>query len=375
MQTIRQKNNFKKKMLTRTKTGLGLVIFYILFITFCLLASDVWINDSIIPRQNKFIFSVCCLVVLTPVIAFACKEITKLSFSHKKIALLISTLVVILFTWGLGLFYTINRYFIIPTKQSQAPSSVNEYLKRIFFINILLTFLGSFSLFLGSLVVVYFNRRRSEILMFRKSVFWFPVLMSLVGLFFPTVFCVSINYQWTTFAFLIALSNLSDVFAYLGGSVWGRIKLIEKVSPKKTVEGLIFSFAITSFLFLGILATFIYVNIPAIKEYNIVYSILGCQFGGLKDIGKWWWWIVAFFIILSLQIVSTIGDLFFSYIKRQYRIKDFSNLLPGHGGVLDRLDAISFVFAIYYFFSLTMVTILPENTEQICFFWLGKLTL
>ncbi|MBQ6970587.1 phosphatidate cytidylyltransferase [bacterium] len=69
-----------------------------------------------------------------------------------------------------------------------------------------------------------------------------------------------------------------------------------------------------------------------------------------------------------MQIVSTIGDLFFSYIKRQYRIKDFSNLLPGHGGVLDRLDAISFVFAIYYFFSLTMVTILPENTEQICFF-------
>ncbi|MBQ6970589.1 hypothetical protein IJQ19_03320 [bacterium] len=98
MQTIRQKNNFKKKMLTRTKTGFGLVIFYILFITFCLLTSDVWINDSIIPRQNKFIFSVCCLVVLTPVIAFACKEITKLSFSHKKIALLISTLVVILFT-------------------------------------------------------------------------------------------------------------------------------------------------------------------------------------------------------------------------------------------------------------------------------------
>ncbi|MBQ6970588.1 phosphatidate cytidylyltransferase [bacterium] len=84
----------------------------------------------------------------------------------------------------------------------------------------------------------------------------------------------------------MALSNLSDVFAYLGGSIWGRIKLIEKVSPKKTVEGLIFSFAITSFLFLGVLATFIYVNMPAIKEYNIVYSILGCQFGGLKDIGK-----------------------------------------------------------------------------------------
>lgn len=379
MQTTIQNKKFKKKMVTRSKTALGLIIFYILFITFCLLSSDVWFKDTF-SKENKFIFSICDLVILTPIIIFACKEITKLSFTHKKIALLISALVVVFFTWGLGLFYTINRYFIIPAKQLQHQNlnnvvDVDKYLERVFFINILLTFLGSISLFLGSLVVVYFNRKRSEILMFRKSVFWFPVLMSLVGLFFPTVFCVSINYQWTTFVFLIALSNLSDVFAYLGGSAWGRVKLIEKVSPKKTIEGLIFSFVVTSFIFLSVLAVFIYVNMPAVSKYNIVYSILGYQFGLPKDVGTWWWWIIAFFFILCLLIVSTLGDLFFSYIKRQYRIKDFSNLLPGHGGVLDRLDAVSFVFSIYYFFSVAMIAILPENIEQIRFFWLGTLTI
>lgn len=375
MQTIKQRKNFKKKMLTRSKTALGLAAFYILFITFCLLSSDVWFKENVISRKNKFIFSICCLIILTPVIVFACKEITKLSFAHKKIALLVSALVIILFTWSLGLFYTINRYFIIPTKLQEAGMTAEEYLKRIFFINILLTFFGSFSLFLGSFGVVYFNRRRTEILMFRKSVFWFPILMSLVGLFFPTVFCVSINYQWTTFVFLLALSNLSDVFAYLSGSIWGRTKLIEKVSPKKTIEGVIFSFAVTSFLFLSILAAFIYINMPAISEYNIVYSLLGCQFGQPNEVGKWWWWIIGFFFILCFLIISILGDLFFSYIKRQYRIKDFSDLLPGHGGVLDRLDAISFVFSVYYFFSLTMVFILPDNTQQIYFFWLGRLTL
>ena len=55
-------------------------------------------------------------------------------------------------------------------------------------------------------------------------------------------------------------------------------------------------------------------------------------------------------IVLLLSIIGQLGDLFFSAIKRRFRVKDFSNLMPGHGGVLDRLDSIIFVMLAFTFF-------------------------
>ena len=107
---------------------------------------------------------------------------------------------------------------------------------------------------------------------------------------------------------------MTDTFAYFGGSLFGRNKLIPSISPNKTVEG-----SICGSLMGTIVGSIFY------------YFVIG---GNLIEI------IIVSFI---LTILAQVGDLFFSSIKRYYKIKDFSNLIPGHGGVLDRLDSVLFV--------------------------------
>lgn len=111
---------------------------------------------------------------------------------------------------------------------------------------------------------------------------------------------------------------LSDVFALFGGMFFGKHKLAPELSPKKTVEGAIGGFlgSIVSLLIYGVLMQFVW-------HLNVNYLLLAL-YGALGS------------------VVSQLGDLSFSYIKREYGIKDYGNILPGHGGVLDRFDSVIF---------------------------------
>lgn len=131
-----------------------------------------------------------------------------------------------------------------------------------------------------------------------------------------------------TSLFLLVVTILTDTFALFGGMLLGKHKLAEKISPKKTVEG-----AICGSLFSTLLVClFIYFTLHTFNIFIII-------------------------TILLLTIVSQIGDLFYSVIKRHYNVKDFGNLLPGHGGALDRIDSISFVFTAYLIISLIIKVI------------------
>lgn len=123
------------------------------------------------------------------------------------------------------------------------------------------------------------------------------------------------DYSLKYFIFVILIPILSDTFAYFGGSLIGKHK-VTKLSPKKSWEG----------YFVGSFVSTLIVTI----YYN---TFIGIQSNMLLLIS----------MIFMMTIVSHIGDLFFSAIKRSYNIKDFSNLIPGHGGVLDRLDSLLFV--------------------------------
>jgi phosphatidate cytidylyltransferase len=123
------------------------------------------------------------------------------------------------------------------------------------------------------------------------------------------------------FVGLIILNFMVDTAAYFTGKKFGRHKLWAAVSPKKTIEGLFGG------VFFSVLATSIYWNF-FIEEISILT--------------------VFFFTIVAC--CSQLGDLAQSKLKRQFEIKDSSALIPGHGGVYDRVDSLMFVAPLYAFY-------------------------
>ena len=118
---------------------------------------------------------------------------------------------------------------------------------------------------------------------------------------------------------------LNDAFAYFVGVFFGKHKMNERLSPKKTWEGFFGGVFLSAAFLIGAAFIFSACKHPILR--------------GILDIDHWYHIIILSFIV---PLMSTVGDLVFSSIKRHYGIKDFSNLLPGHGGILDRIDSILF---------------------------------
>lgn len=116
--------------------------------------------------------------------------------------------------------------------------------------------------------------------------------------------------------YIMLITIITDTYAFITGLLIGSHKLVENISPKKTWEGLIggtiFGVGISSVFYITVIN-------PGIPLTHILM------------------------ISLFLSLLGQFGDLIFSSIKRFYKIKDFSNIMPGHGGILDRLDSIILV--------------------------------
>ena len=114
--------------------------------------------------------------------------------------------------------------------------------------------------------------------------------------------------------FIFIISFITDTYAYIGGSLIGKHKLTE-ISPKKTIEGSLVG------TIMGVVVGSVY-YFYVVAGVTVIESVLLCLF---------------------LTILSELGDLVFSNIKRNFNIKDYSNLIPGHGGILDRFDSVIYV--------------------------------
>ena len=166
--------------------------------------------------------------------------------------------------------------------------------------------------------VVFYDEKKYS----TKDALYLLGFIYLIGLFFYIIISLrnmpGENAGLFLFIYLFSITILTDTFAYIIGILIGKHKMCPTISPKKSWEG----------FFAGLIGGSICAS--------IAYANL---------IGELSFKIIIFTIILS--IIGQLGDLVFSKIKRENGIKDFSNIMPGHGGVLDRLDSIIVVVIVY----------------------------
>jgi len=148
-----------------------------------------------------------------------------------------------------------------------------------------------------------------------------------IGVIFHTIIDIRLSSLWELI-YLLSITILTDTFALLGGKLFGRNKLLERVSPNKTVEGSLIGLIVATSI-----STVFYLFVINPGENIII--------------------VIAMSFVLS--IIGQIGDLVFSAIKREHDIKDYSNLIPGHGGMLDRFDSIAFVSLLYIVIKLLIL--------------------
>lgn len=206
---------------------------------------------------------------------------------------------------------------------------MNEVLTRFITLVILVVMFGTIFLFLPTRVFsILLGLILVEILLLEwpklaKNNCWLW-LITPIYLILPVALLIYLNEQgnFKLLALFLTVVSAFDIGAYILGKSIGRYKLCPTVSPKKTWEG-----------FLG---GFLSVAITAVLAKLAV--------GGEIDILP----ILLFSLIVS--VCTTSGDLFESYLKRRAGLKDSGDLLPGHGGFLDRVDAALFLAFFFFFF-------------------------
>ena len=208
-------------------------------------------------------------------------------------------------------------------------------LSLLFFINFSHKYIFILSILtLGMFICVESNRLFSKLLIAKKTKNSFLnrydgkfLILNIITFFY--IFFIFCNFSYEIhksespvfFIYVISICFFTDIGGYVFGKTIGGKKL-SKISPNKTISGTIGSF-ILSIVPLILVSNFNYLEL----EFNLT-NVLFC---------------------LLISLISQLGDLFISLLKRKAKIKDTGNLLPGHGGVLDRVDGIIFAVPFSYF--------------------------
>ena len=176
---------------------------------------------------------------------------------------------------------------------------------------LLLVFVFSWIEFINLIEIIFQNKKFKTL---KKNILKFLFFMYLLFFLKIIIDDFMLNYpniSWNL-VFVITICVLTDIGGYLFGKTF-KGKKLTKISPNKTYSGMIGSF------FLTLLFT---------TTYNYTINFVDFK--------------IIFLISILISAISQIGDLLFSYLKRKSKVKDTGNILPGHGGILDRIDGILF---------------------------------
>ena len=209
---------------------------------------------------------------------------------------------------------------------------IKEFEKRLLS-SIILIFISIFFILKGTFFFVFFL----SILFLVTSYEWFKMnkkndlskLFGIIFLFFSfyTTFQIRENYNLNNFLFIMTICVFTDIGGYIFGNIFKGPKLT-RISPKKTYSGVFGSFLLS--LIVGLIFTNYFLIDQKIFNEDLSLIIL----------------------ILFISMISQIGDLIISYFKRKAKLKNTGTIIPGHGGLLDRIDGMIFVFPIFYLITI-----------------------
>ena len=215
---------------------------------------------------------------------------------------------------------------------------IKEFEKRLLSSFILIP-IAIFFIIQGSIFFIFFL----SILFLVTSYEWLQMskknnLLKFLGIIFLlfsfyTAFEIREYKNFKYFLFIMVVCIFTDIGGYLFGKIFKGPKLT-KISPNKTYAGVLGSFV------LSLIAGLIYINYFSKKEVTDTDHLF------------------IFSIILFISLISQIGDLVISFFKRKAKLKDTGKIIPGHGGLLDRIDGLIFVFPTIYLSILIIGAIL-----------------
>lgn len=231
---------------------------------------------------------------------------------------------------GVAVLATIGYYEILKVRQRE--KKIDKFVQLIVLVSYLFivlyackkgsTFNIDYRLYILNIFACYiplivFNRKEYD----AEDALCLLAITTLLGTGFNYLIVIR-NMDILYLVYVMLATFMADTFAHFFGTQIGRHKLAPQISPNKTIEGMIGGVAFGTFISSVFFLTFI-------NNYASVFLVI--------------------VISLTLSIVAEFGDLVFSAIKRKYGVKDYGNIMPGHGGVLDRLDSLFFAILAFSF--------------------------
>lgn len=319
----------KKKKKVHSSYFKHIVGFIILLIVLAFII-PAGLNPTFYNNSYNYFF----LSILSLLFIYGSYEITSFIFLKKKEDnfnfYLIFSFIVIVFG---SLFIALGIVFYKNFDPSFYVQNSNDFILFPDLVNKTKIFVELFSYTIISVLALILITSFMEIKISDILILSFVILLFVLFLF--SIIIMLAVFNWSFILLVILVTAATDTFAFIGGKKFGKRKLLESVSPNKTVEGFFIGFILGFLIGIAWYFAVIYgTKTTALSQSTII------SFQNVKFVFP-----ICFFIFF-IPIIGQFGDLTFSKIKRNYNKKDFSQLIPEHGGLFDRIDSHIFTLPI-----------------------------